>query len=160
MQIPVSLLFLAFLLAEIAGFIVVGKAIGVLATLGLVLLAMVAGSILLRRQSFATLAKVQADLAAGKTPADPLAEGAVLTLASLLIMAPGFLSDIIGIALFIRPLRAALWRAIRRRAKLGPLQRRPAYRAQPTVVDLDRSEYGASPPRSDSPWRPREGSGA
>ena len=39
MQIPVSLLFLTFILAEIAGFILVGQAIGVLATLGLVLFA-------------------------------------------------------------------------------------------------------------------------
>ena len=121
MQIPVSLLFLTFVLAEISGFIIVGQAIGLLGTLGLVILPMIAGSILLRRQGLATLSKVQAELAAGKPPAEPLVEGAVLTLASLLLILPGFLSDLIGIALFLQPVRAALWRAIRRRADAPPL---------------------------------------
>ena len=160
MQIPVSLLFLAFILAEIAGLIVVGEAIGVLATLALILFAMIAGSILLRRQGFATLAKVRADLAAGKAPAEPLAEGAVLTLASLLIMVPGFLSDLLGVALFVPPVRAALWRALRHRSQIRPLQQVAASAAPPKVVDLEPSEYGAARPRGESPWRPRGNSGA
>ena len=152
MQIPVSLLFLTFVLAEIAGFIVVGQTIGLLGTLGLVLFAMIAGSILLRRQGLATLAKVRAELASGKAPAAPLVEGAVLTLASLLIMVPGFLSDLIGIALFVQPVRAALGRAIRRRVDFRQVQR-DAASASPKVVELARSEYGESRPRNDSPWR-------
>jgi UPF0716 protein FxsA len=157
MQIPVSLLFLVFILAEIAGFILVGNAIGVLATLALILFAMIAGSILLRRQGFATLARVRADLAAGKAPAEPLAEGTVLTLASLLIMVPGFLSDLLGIALFVRPVRAALWRVLRRRAAMRPLQRNAASPSVLKVVELDRSEYGPPGQMKDSPWRPRGG---
>ena len=151
MQIPVSLLFLTFVLAEISGFIIVGQAIGLLGTLGLVILPIIAGSILLRRQGLATLSKVQAELAAGKPPAEPLVEGAVLTLASLLLILPGFLSDLIGIALFLQPVRAALWRAIRRRADLRRFQRHTAPPGSPEVVELARSEYGAPPPGERQP---------
>ncbi len=158
MKIPVRLVLLGLLLAEIAGFILVGKAIGVLATLGLVLFGMVAGSMLLRRQGFATLTKVQADLADGRVPARPLAEGAVLAFAALLIIVPGFLTDLAGIALLVPAVREALWRAVRRRVQFA----RGGASSRPAVVDLDRSEYGArrgaaGGRRIDSPWRPPQG---
>jgi UPF0716 protein FxsA len=157
MRIPVSLIVVSFILAEIAAFILVGEAIGVLATLGLVLFGMVAGSVLLRRQGLATLMKVQADLAAGRAPARPLAEGAVLSVAALLIVLPGFVSDLIGIALFVPAVREALWRAIQRRLRVRTAPREAASPARPAVLDLERSEYGAVPRaggQSDSPWRP------
>ena len=164
MRIPVSLVFVTFVLAEIAGFILVGKAIGVLATLGLVLFGMVAGSMLLRRQGFSTLTKVQADLAAGRAPARPLAEGAVSAAAALLIMVPGFVTDIVGIALLIPAVRAALWRAIRRKVQVvGSVERNAPAPSRPAVIDLDRSEYdaqGRTGSRSDTPWRPPGGSEA
>ncbi len=69
MRIPVSLIVLLFTFAEIAVFIAVGGRIGVLATLGLTLLASAAGVSILRRQSVATVMRVRAELAAGRTPA-------------------------------------------------------------------------------------------
>jgi UPF0716 protein FxsA len=157
MRIPVSLIAVSFILAEIAGFILVGEAIGVLATLGLVLFGMVAGSVLLRRQGFATLMKVQADLAAGRAPTRPLAEGAVLSVAALLIILPGFVSDLIGILLFIPAVREALWRGVGRRLRVRAAPQEATSPARPAVLDLERSEYGAVPGagrQSDSPWRP------
>ncbi len=65
MRIPVSLIVLLFTFAEIAVFIAVGGRIGVLATLGLTLLASAAGVSILRRQSVATVMRVRAELAAG-----------------------------------------------------------------------------------------------
>ena len=160
MRIPVSLVVISFILAEIAAFILVGETIGVLATLGLVLFGMVAGSVLLRRQGLATLMKVQADLAAGRAPARPLAEGAVLSVAALLIILPGFVSDLIGILLFIPAVREALWRGIRRRMQIRTVHQEAATPARPAVLDLERSEYGAVPRaggRCDTPWRPPGG---
>lgn len=160
MRIPVSLIVISFILAEIAAFILVGEAIGVLATLGLVLFGMVAGSVLLRRQGLATLMKVQADLAAGRASARPLAEGAVLSVAALLIMLPGFVSDLIGILLFVPAVRKALWRGIRSRVQVRTVDLDATSPAQPAVLNLERSEYGAVPRgsgRSDSPWRPPGG---
>jgi UPF0716 protein FxsA len=59
MRIPVSVIAVTYMLAEIAGFILVGETIGVLPTLGLIVLGMVAGTMLLRRQGVSTLRKVQ-----------------------------------------------------------------------------------------------------
>lgn len=163
MRIPVSLVVVTFILAEIAGFILVGKMIGVLATLGLVLFGMVAGSMLLRRQGLATLTKMQADLTAGKVPARPLAEGAVLAAAALLIIVPGFVTDLVGIALFIPAVRGVLWRAIRGRVQVRSTEPDLASPARPAVIDLDRSEYGSTAEargQSDTPWRPPGGSEA
>jgi UPF0716 protein FxsA len=152
MRIPFSFVFLAVVLAEISGFILVGRAIGVLPTLALVLLGMVAGSLLLRMHGIKTLMKVRADMEAGRTPARPLAEGAVLALAALLIILPGFLTDLVGALLFIPFVREALWRLFRSRVQVhsfgadGPADDRTA------VVELERGEY-ARHPHPESPWR-------
>lgn len=151
MRIPFSLIFLFLVLAEIAVFIQVGAAIGVLATLGLTLLGMIVGAILLRAQGTATLMRVRAEIEAGRTPARPLGEGAALAAAALLIILPGFLTDLMGLLLFLPPVRAALWSIVRRKVHVAT----PAPGAQPSrspMIDLDHSEYGASP-RPDSPWR-------
>jgi UPF0716 protein FxsA len=152
MRIPFSVLFLLLILGEIAVFIQVGEAIGVLSTLGLTLFGMVAGALLLRFHGMATLVKVQAEIEAGRTPGRPLADGAMSAVAALLIMIPGFLTDAMGILLFLPPVREAIWRGISRRIKVvrpsAPRQER-----QGPIVDLDPSQYGTHP-RPDSPWRP------
>jgi UPF0716 protein FxsA len=151
-RIPFSLVFLTLILGEIAGFILVGQAIGVLATLGLVLLGMVAGVLLLRRQGVATLMRVRANLAADRPPARPLAEGAILAFAALLIILPGFITDIVGGLLFIPFVRETLWGAFRSRFTLRTGNATAAPPSSGPVVDLKREEYS---PRPDSPWRLR-----
>lgn len=154
MRFPFSLVFLGLILGEISGFILVGKAIGVLATLGLVLLGVAAGVLLLRRQGVATLMRVRADLEAGRPPARPLAEGALLAFAAILIILPGFITDIAGILLFLPFVRAALWRAVRARVVIRTAAVRTAPAESGPILDLAREEYG---PRPDSPWRVRGG---
>jgi UPF0716 protein FxsA len=155
MRLPFSLVFLLLVLGEIAVFIRVGEAIGVLATLGLTLFGMVAGALLLRWQGLATLMRVRAEMEAGRTPARPLSDGAVLALGALLIILPGFLTDFAGILLFVPPVREALWRALRRRVKVTATASNVRSPRAP-VIDLERSEYGARP-RPDSPWRQDRG---
>lgn len=150
MRAPLSLLLLVLLFAEIAGFILVGQAIGVLPTLGLILIAMVAGAVLVRSQGVVTLMRARTELAAGRLPARQLAEGAVRVGAAVLIMMPGFISDLIGIALLIPAVRSALWRAVSRRFAFRRPDA-PARRAD-GVLELDRGEYSAVP-RPGSPWR-------
>jgi UPF0716 protein FxsA len=155
MRLPFSLVFLLLVLAEIAVFIRVGEAIGVLATLGLTLFAMVAGALLLRYHGVATLVRVRAEIEAGRTPAPALAEGAVLAAAAFLLIVPGFITDAAGALLFVPPVRRMLWRAIRRSVRIRTALPRTE-KARGLVVDLERSEYGTRP-RSDSPWRPDRG---
>lgn len=155
MRIPYPLILLGLVFGEIAGFIVVGKLIGVLPTLALVFAGMVAGVLLLRHHGLATLMRIKAEIDARRPPARPLAEGALLALASLLIMVPGFLTDIVGLLLLVPFVREALWRRLRGRVTVRAA-RAGAASFGGGVVDLERSEYGEAErlrPRPDSPWR-------
>ncbi len=105
---------LAFPFLEIAGFIVVGRQIGVLPTIGLILLAIVAGVLLLRAQGSGIVTRIRAAAAEGTVPGRDLAHGAMIMLAGVLLVIPGFISDIIGLLLFIPPVRSLIWRLIGR----------------------------------------------
>lgn len=157
MRIPLRLLVLLLLLAEIAVLILVGQAIGVAGTLALVLLSMVAGLALLRWQGTATLMRIRAEAAGGRVPARPLLEGAVLAIAALLLIVPGFLTDMIGLLLFIPAVRQRLGPRMRGRfeAKRRAWQP-PGPQPRPATIELDSSEYSSGPDRS-SPWRRGEG---
>ena len=152
MKIPFKVLFLLFVLAEIAAFILVGGAIGVLPTLGLVLAGMFGGAVLLRWSGVATLRRIRAELDAGRQPAPPLVDGALLAVAALLIMAPGFVSDAMGVALLVPAARRNIRRlAARRFSSFGP-GAATNRRASGPVIELDRGEYDRRV-STDSPWR-------
>jgi UPF0716 protein FxsA len=104
-------------LAEIAAFIEIGGLIGLWPTLATVVATAVIGSILLRHQGLRTLKEIQRQLDAGKVPVDEMLGGLCLFAAGLLLLTPGFITDAVGFALLIPPVR--LWVARRVRARLG-----------------------------------------
>jgi UPF0716 protein FxsA len=96
---PVFLLFFLLVpLVEIYFLIVVGGWIGALPTVLLVVATAVAGAALARQQGFATLQRLQATLARGETPAIELLEGVLLLIGALLLLTPGFFTDLAGFA--------------------------------------------------------------
>jgi UPF0716 protein FxsA len=152
MRIPITVLVLAFVLAEIAGFILVGEALGVLATLALTVLATVTGVTLLRRQGLLTLERAKTEIRARQMPARPLFDGALQALAALLMILPGFITDIIGLALFVPALRDVIWRRLAKQVQIHTVRRPPRDGRAATVVELEASDY-RSIPQADSPWR-------
>lgn len=150
------LLLLALPLAEIGVFILVGREIGVVATLLLTLGTALLGTALLRRQGLAAIQRIRAELSGGRLPARGLAEGAMIAVAGLLLIAPGFLTDTIGLALFVPALRRALWRQVASRLAAAG-KRFPERRPAPgRVIELDQSDF-ASRPAPSSPWRGEAG---
>ena len=111
----VPFLLLAVPVAEIAVFILVGGQIGVLPTLGLILLTAIVGSILLRVQGFGILRRITAETRAGHVPGRELIHGAMILVAGVLLLTPGFVTDTMGFLLFIPPVRDFGWRLIRDR---------------------------------------------
>ncbi len=117
-------------LVEIALFVVVGGAIGLWPTLGLVVLAAVAGVALIRLHGFQALAGMRRSIEAGEDPVGPLAHGALVVLAGLLLIVPGFFTDALGIALLLPPVRRFVIArigarvSVRMQGRAGP--RRPA----------------------------------
>ena len=146
-------------LIEIAVLILVGSSIGVLATIGLIILAGLLGIAMLRIQGFAVLAKMRSEMELGQAPDKSMADAAMIAMAGVLLIIPGFISDIVGILLFLPPVRALIRGFIGRRVTIV----RSAKKVRPDVVDLDpadfrRTDVGAdsrstSPSSSPSPWR-------
>ena len=152
MRVPITVLVLAFVLAEIAGFILVGKALGVLATLALTVLATLTGVTLLRHQGLATLERAKTEIRARQMPARPLFDGALQALAALMMILPGFITDIIGLVLFVPALRDVIWRRLARQVEIHVARPSPQDGRAATVVELEAGDY-RSIPRPDSPWR-------
>ncbi len=95
-------------LAEIAGFVIMGRWIGVLPVLELVLLGAVAGVALMRSTGAATSARVQAAMRGRENPLAAAGSAAFRVVAGLLFLVPGFLTDVMAILLLLPPVQAAL----------------------------------------------------
>jgi len=108
MRGPMPLLFIliAVPIIEIGLFIQVGGWLGLWPTLGIVILTAFIGSYLLRRQGLAELAKLQGTMQTGQNPVDPIANGALILVAGILLLTPGFFTDAIGFLLLTPPVRA------------------------------------------------------
>jgi UPF0716 protein FxsA len=105
------LLFLLVPLVEIWFLIVVGGWIGALPTVLLVVATAVAGAALARAQGFATLQRLQATLARHEAPAMEMLEGVLLLVGALLLLTPGFFTDLAGFFCLLPPTRR--WLALR-----------------------------------------------
>lgn len=102
--------FLALLfvpLMEIALFVSIGGEIGLTATLLVVLVTALIGSITIRRQGLNTLQKLRTLKADQEAPI-VMIEGVMVGAAGLLLLTPGFLTDAIGFLLLIPPVRRYL----------------------------------------------------
>jgi len=102
--------FVAVPIVEIGLFIQVGGWIGLWPTLGIVVLTAIAGTALMRAQGLATLAELQRRMNAGENPTGLLAHGAMILVAGVLLLTPGFFTDAVGFLLLLPPVRAAIIR--------------------------------------------------
>lgn len=154
------LFFLVLPLLEIAGFVVVGRQIGALATVGLVLASSVAGALLLRHQGFGVMKRVRAEMDAGHDPSRQLAHGVMIVLAAILLIIPGFITDIFGLLLFLPPVRDLAWRLFKGRIVLATSFSTGGFRGRrrEKVIDLEDGDYSREDdfkrgPDHNSPWR-------
>jgi UPF0716 protein FxsA len=90
-----------YLLIEVSGLM------GFWTVIALVLLTGMIGAELIRREGRHVLLKLQRSVTSGEVSRN-VAEGAIIVLCGLLLLTPGFLTDIIGFLLIFRPLRERL----------------------------------------------------
>ncbi len=112
------LLFIVVPLVELYFIIVVGEMIGAFWTVILVILTAVIGVNLLRMQGMSTLTRAQRNMAQGQIPAMEMMEGLALAVAGILLITPGFITDIIGFLCLIPASRQAIIRYIMTRASV------------------------------------------
>ncbi len=128
---------LALPIMELAVFIAVAGAIGFLWALLLVVATSMAGAMVLRHAGGNHIARVRVAMGAGGFTALQADSAGTMTLfAGILLLIPGFITDILGLLLLLTPLRRALG------ALLG-LQAAPA-RAD-GVVDLEPEQWHQVP---------------
>ncbi|WP_111412155.1 FxsA family protein [Billgrantia lactosivorans] len=94
---PLLIFFTLFALLDFIVLFSVGSQIGLLPTLVMVLATGFIGLHLIRRQGTATLARARQRLAQGELPSSELLTGAALIFGGALMLAPGFLSDALGL---------------------------------------------------------------
>lgn len=117
--------FLVVPLVEIWAIIQVGQVIGPWWTILLLVLDAVIGTWLVRREGRRAWTVLRAALESGRMPARELADGILILVGGVLMVAPGFLTDVVGI-LCVLPLtrpfgRRLLTGAVRRRLAGGRL---------------------------------------
>ncbi|HIC79791.1 MAG TPA: FxsA family protein [Kiloniellaceae bacterium] len=112
MALVLLAVFIGLPLLEIAVFIEVGSAFGVWPTIAATVATAIAGSLLLRAQGLATLLRARAQMDQGQLPAREMFEGICLVLAGALLLVPGFVTDALGLLLFVPPFREVLRRFI------------------------------------------------
>src|ERR687887_2767049 len=117
-------LFLLLPIAEIYVIIKVGEAIGILTTLAILVLDGFLGAALARSQGRAAWIRFNQALAEGRVPAREVFDGAMIIVGGAFLLAPGFITDVIGLLLLLPPTRAIFRgltaRLARRRGAVPP----------------------------------------
>ena len=108
MPLLLLVLFLVVPIAEIYVIVQVGQAIGVLPTIALLLLDGIVGTWLFRREGRKAWQALQEAIGAHRVPAKEVADGALVVVGGAFLLAPGFITDVVGLACVLPPSRAAL----------------------------------------------------
>jgi UPF0716 protein FxsA len=113
------LLFSVVPLIEIWLLIKVGRVIGALPTVALLLVISLVGAWLARSQGLKIIAAIRDELAAGRLPTAGLLDGALILAGGILLLTPGFFTDCIGLFFLVPPSRALLKAWLRERLRRG-----------------------------------------
>ena len=155
------LIFVGVPILEIALFVKVGGAIGLGPTLLIVILTAIIGTALMRRQGMAALARLQQQLEQGGDPVGPIAHGALILVAGMLLLTPGFFTDTMGLLLLIPAVRDRViaWGGKRitvQTVSFGQTRRsaphRPAPPAGNDTIDVDYEVIDEDAPSGSSGW--------
>jgi UPF0716 protein FxsA len=103
------LLFLAlWAWAELVVFIAIGSEVGALLTIIGIAVTAVVGLSLLRSQGRAVMASLQQKVARGEAPVASMADGAAIAAGAVLMLIPGYITDAMGLVLFIPGIRTII----------------------------------------------------
>jgi UPF0716 protein FxsA len=114
MPLFLIVLFIVVPIAELYVIIQVGEAIGLWPTLALLLADALLGSFLLKHQGRGAWRRFNEALAQRRFPGKEVVDGLLIVIGGTLLLAPGFLTDIVGLLLLIPPTRAIVRRLLRR----------------------------------------------
>jgi UPF0716 protein FxsA len=140
MALLILLLLIALPLVELAVLVQVGTQIGVLNTIGLLIVVTMVGVWLAKQAGLGVIARMRRTQAEGEVPSRELMDGALILLAAMLLVFPAFVTDALGILLLIPPIRIGVRTLALRRIQAS---------AQVVVVGSSR---GPAQPTEDDVW--------
>lgn len=106
------LLFISVSLLEIFVLVKVGGVLGAWPTVILVVVTALIGTALVRSQGLQLVAQLQKRLAQGEVPGQQLIEGIMLIVTGMLLVTPGFVTDLFGLLLLQPSIRAIIAKTI------------------------------------------------
>ena len=101
----IFLLFILIPIIEISIFITVGSNIGIFNTIGIILLTALIGIFLVRKRGLSLLFNARQSMSEGIMPTNEIKGGIFLLISGLLLITPGFFTDCIGFAVFLKPVQ-------------------------------------------------------
>jgi UPF0716 protein FxsA len=109
------LLFVLVPLLELAILVRLGGVLGFWPTIGIVVVTGAVGALLARSQGTRVLSGIRTELAVGQMPTDRLVDGLLILVGGAVLLTPGLLTDVLGLALLIPFTRRRFKAALRRR---------------------------------------------
>ena len=101
----IFLIFIIIPIIEIIIFINVGNAIGVWRTVFIILITALVGIFLVRRRGLSLLFNARQNMSEGMMPTEEIKGGIFLLISGLLLITPGFFTDCVGFAVFLKPVQ-------------------------------------------------------
>lgn len=102
---PFFIIFVLIPLAELTVFMAVSEEIGLGTALLMALFTAILGGFIVKYQGVQTMMNAQTSLRGGQIPSKELFDGLCLVAAGATLITPGFITDAIGFALLVPPLR-------------------------------------------------------
>lgn len=157
-------LFVVAPVVELFVIVRVASEVGVIETIALLFVVSLLGAALVKRQGLAVARRLRDASASGADPSRALVDGFLVLVAGVLLLSPGFVTDILGLALLLPPVRALVAPIVLRRVAAGGRTRvvritgtRPIsdpIDVSATVEDPSHRRPGASPLGPLPPGRP------
>jgi len=147
-MLVVFVFLLALGVLEIFVFAQVADAIGFANALGLLIAIALAGAWIVRREGWKVWQRMNLQLSQGRLPHAEMIDGVLVLFAGVLLVMPGFVTDVGGVLLLLPPTRALGRRMAQRRMEVRVERVRATYRGR--VYDATSTEEqrpaGAPPP--------------
>jgi len=114
-----TLLFVGIPLLELFILLQMGRLVGFLPTIALVIITGLAGAALARVEGLRTIWSVRGELAKGRLPGSALLDGLAILVGGALLLTPGILTDLLGFSFLLPPTRRVLLKRVRRSLENG-----------------------------------------
>lgn len=108
MAAALLVVFLVVPIVELAVIIQVGQLVGVVPTLAVLIIVSIVGASLMKREGLGVWRRARQQMGTGRVPGREVADGFLIVLGGALMLTPGFVTDGVGLALLLPPVRAAI----------------------------------------------------